>query len=1543
MTETALGFSNRRRVNRHMSSNLDVIDRFTQRPTLRETAVKQLRIALQAQFPDLEIDPEICVITRITPGGEQRSDSLLRNLQQAINSGKTPRLRNEANTLLLNPAAEGAVPTPVDFDQLNVLLDAVALDLGEHFQRALVEFWSTADADGRSPWACMSAALARNLSSAAAAPEIREDSRAFLRAVAEFPDKTQRDFMLRITEEGANAVIHASIPCVATGDDCDDVALPMLTATGFWGGNEQFFAWKPAGRVSGYSSLIELTSSLLAAQPVPSGASLKLPEPEGSLFEALAQMILERQLHAIARASDAAADFADLEHRLAAATDIAPYLLPPLVQPEHRDPLPDWLQAAGPTDRQDFSRRLIALASAQARAGGRRFNDDLPSLLVYAEQQLQRALLADHPQDTHVQIADLDVLIEQVVAVAIPSGGQVVAMGTVEPVRISVAEFALENLSAQPAGPLRVVHRSGSPAPDWFSADYLRLLVCQVDIGRTYPALVSRYLVTDPLEAGRRQALYIDQLRTQLPLRALELKTRTGRQFGARAYALVGALMQDPSQRPPGLRDTTLRPLAFRATAGATADHAANMFVIADRDTAKGPVVLYRPVSQQPLTAFISWEALRTAIVQPGELQDEVLTWMSDHARQRYANGGFDQPHIVRFGQGSEFAPLEIPSPAQWALDEVAGDPLIALFMADAAALVELADRNSTSNAESRWALLKRGGWLTLDSVMPFISGPLGNALWLVQLLTQARGALSAGSAAQGSEAGESLGNLLLTAAMLLLHIGLGDGLASMRNNGRPFGRGRTAVPARAKLAELLSSTDSKPEPEPEPVSPVPDRQKALLDFRWSRLDQTLSDAQKASLALFRVLPEPALAEPSGAGFTEGLYEFHGHWYARVDDAVYQVLLDDQEVLVIDPNDPQNIGPRLVRQGHRWDLDLRLRLRGGGPKRNARQLAAENAARLKHVTTEKIELLDRQTALYSRIVANDDRLDGLPIEQHPAVIAEMEADIRSVVEIVDRKNELDQQLRPADRASDKSYAKDLQGVVRRICLLEGVLLSDMLRLAKEDLANLQALSTTVTAQNVELYRALFEKTLRLQNIGVYWSSIRETLWQRMRDVPKVGDEYWRKESLELYNSRMFAHVEWRAARMWSSLELCFSVEVILDGSSAVTLKRLLNDGSLHAALTSQAELEKPNDYMLVEQIGVLESSLREYDRASMVALAAFEGEPEALDTGHFQGFIDDLSAISDRAEHRLSDLIRESEEPADTPAEYVPRLAQTRKRVIKTRGQRTLIGRVREGEEPLLGEVVEVKAAIGDRVIGSYHQHAEGEWVELEDQRPGLTTRESIVPLAELMRRGRALLERVGPDIANAVRQSRRASEPEDMEDILCLKADKIGELAAKLQAYTDEPKSEEGDIQRLQVLLADLRAAESRLREQGRSLRIEMIKRQPPTASRISYLDRQREVNIARIDGRKNMSGSRRNDFVQEYVIRDRDDHVLWWAHFHYATEDAPPNAFAAAHLKLPAQRLTGYKALLKAARDNKEVVSVYRSAIGKEPAQRLFLHLAD
>ncbi|QSB18801.1 hypothetical protein JN403_20505 [Pseudomonas sp. 15A4] len=1525
-----------------MSSTLHLIAGVSLRPTLHDVAIKQLRSALQQQFPNVEIDPEICVITRAASDGSQRAETLFRNLQQAFLTGKTPRWRSGVNTLVIDPAAQGSTPTPIDFDQLNILVDTVALELNEQFQQALVDFWGTPAAEGQTPWAQLADALKKGyLKALDDIPGLQADEDDFLRPIASFSDQTQRNFMLSINEAHPDPVIRACIPQAV--DASNPVSgLPVLAATGVWGGKEMFFTWQSPGVIVRHGSLADLIASLGRSPSATQPEAWTLREVEGDLFSALAQSMLALQLQQVARLDHAdAEDFAELDRRMAAATDITPFLLPVVPGLESPETLPDWLRQASVADRMDFSRRMIALAGATAGAEST-FSEDIPPLLDYASQQLQREMLADHPEAADLLIADLDVVIRKVVAAAIPGGGQVFASGLVEPIRMSLAEFALENLSGEPAGALHIVHRDGTPAPDWFSADYLRLLVCQVDIGRHYPALLKRALLTDPTQSAKRRAAYIDQLRAQLPLQALVLKMRSEGHFCDSAYQRVAALVQPPERRPSALRNTTLRPLAFRATVGAQADEVTNMFVISDRDTSRGPVVLYRPFSPQSLVEFESWAALRAAIVKPGELQDEVLTWMADHARQVYANGGFDQPHVVRFGQGSDFAPLEIPSPAQLAVDEAVGDPLIALFRANASALIQLAERQSTSNAESRWALLKRGGWLALESVMPFISGPVGHGLWLVQFLSEAQGALAADGTGGARERTESMGNVLLTVAMLLLHSSLGEGGRS--------GRQHAAQSVRPSLANLLTgastpsipSTPIIPVPAPDPVV-MPASLRSRLDFTWSRADLNLTAQQTLALRSFEILPPPELPEPSNAFGTQGLYERDGAWYARVDNAVFMVRVGEGDVQIVHPHNPERTGPWLMRKGEAWRLDLGLRLRGGGPKRSARQLALENAARLKRVNAEKSELLKRQNDLYIRIVENDNRIDAMPLERHHEVIALLETDIRAVMEIIDRRDELDQSLRPADRTPDKTYARDLQGIARRICLLEGVLLRDMLIVAREEAARMRALSGAIAAENVGIYLGVFEKSLVLQESGVQWALIREGLWQRLRDVPKVGEAYWRTEALEFYKSRMYSLVDWRASRMWSSLELCLSAESILDTRKAVTLKRLLNDDPLHAALTSQAELEKPHDYTIAEQIDVLESSLRQYDRASIVALAAFESEPEVVNTPHFHRFFEDLSAISDRAEHRLSDLIRESEEPAETPAEYVPRLKQTRKRVIKTRGHRTLIGRLREGDEPSLGEVVEVKAATGDRVVGAYHQHAEGEWVEIEEQprKPG--NRDSIVPLAELMRRSRALLDRVEPEIASAVRQSRRANEPEDMEDILVQKADKLGELAEKLQIHLENPHAVDGKGESVQPLLDEMRVAEQRFREQGRQLRIEMIKRQPPTASRVSYLDRQHEVRIARVDGRKNMSGSRRNDFVQEYAIRDKDDHLLWWAHFHYASEDAAANAFTAAHLKLPEQRLMGYRAMLKAAKDNKEVVSIYRSAIGKELAQRLFLHLAE
>ncbi|MCT6971893.1 hypothetical protein, partial [Salmonella enterica] len=56
--------------------------------------------------------------------------------------------------------------------------------------------------------------------------------------------------------------------------------------------------------------------------------------------------------------------------------------------------------------------------------------------------------------------------------------------------------------------------------------------------------------------------------------------------------------------------------------------------------------------------------------------------------------------------------------------------------------------------------------------------------------------------------------------------------------------------------------------------------------------------------------------------------------------------------------------------------------------------------------------------------------------------------------------------------------------------------------------------------------------------------------------------------------------------------------------------------------------------------------------------------------------------------------------------------------------------------------------------------------------------------------------------------------------------------------------------------------------------------------------------------------------DFFTEYAVYDKAKKpptVLWYAHFHYASADAPPARYTRAHLKLAEQRKYTQKDLLK------------------------------
>ncbi|WP_164709034.1 hypothetical protein, partial [Pseudomonas viridiflava] len=96
---------------------------------------------------------------------------------------------------------------------------------------------------------------------------------------------------------------------------------------------------------------------------------------------------------------------------------------------------------------------------------------------------------------------------------------------------------------------------------------------------------------------------------------------------------------------------------------------------------------------------------------------------------------------------------------------------------------------------------------------------------------------------------------------------------------------------------------------------------------------------------------------------------------------------------------------------------------------------------------------------------------------------------------------------------------------------------------------------------------------------------------------------------------------------------------------------------------------------------------------------------------YLEQFIAQLGAFNDAALQRLTLLIKEKTEASDTFVAHMPKVAKPDKRVIKTRGHRTFIGSVRQSDAD--GEVVDVSDAMTSKVINSWHQHADGEWVEV--------------------------------------------------------------------------------------------------------------------------------------------------------------------------------------------------------------------------------------
>ena len=1515
-----------------MTIALDVAEQFATRPTLRSVATAALIDGLRELYPALMIDPEIATVAHCA---KSLTDCLLAHFAAQSSATWHPD-----RTTLLTQAVD-ATPLPVDVAQVGLLVDRLAIGLLEYYKQALVDYWHSCASDSpgcRNRWGWLAERVKRQIIEGLDATVPRpadSESRQLLRDITRFPLKLDRQLTLVRVPPPRVCIVQLQVGEPAI----ERVLLPALVM--FSG--ERVLVYGLSGRCESWPSLHAWEQSLAqlsAMQHAAREVQWTAFEPEDDIFDVLTQALLESQLVEIQHLqSEPSYELDSLEPSLAAITDVSGWFRSEEARAYSPamsiDRLPSWLKAASQSDRTEYSRLLTALAVTQQRANGESFDDDLPPILEFAATALMAEIHKDHPDAVDFSIAAIQVRIDKVAAEMVPGGGQPFAIGGVEPVYMTVPEFALENLAGLPVGNITLSRTDAGALPGWMTVDYLKQLATRADIGQVYPDLLERYLVTDIAQARRRQLLFADQLRVQLPLLALEQKIKG--QLSSAAWQTVDAIMKPlATERRSGAHAIVLRPLALVRAHGQSADVVANLFVIGPVDTTAGPYVLYQPLARTTLTEFPGWSALFAAISRPGALQDAILTWLSDAARPIYANGGFAEPHIVRFGLGFEFAPLERPQPAVLATDWVNDDILGHLFTSNARALIELADRSAVSNAENRWMMLKEGGWLLLGTLLPLVSGTVANAVWLGQLLANVNQILTTPCTTDPQVRSAMLADLLLNISLLLLHHGLTlSGATRWKLPAPSHGLARATPfepvvvhPASASASRLLADAHTQ------------------LDFSWSRPVNRLSERQNRQLERFKYWPHPELGQQLTSGVYSGLYSYNGIWLVWVGTDLFRVIVDEEGVVVVRPNDPLSRGPYLVQEADHWRFDLGLRLRGGGPKKTLRQVAEENTANASRIATQVEALVARELVLFEKIAGYHHHLKTAAGEARSLFLNRCDSELHELVDVVEQRLALWKQLRPGDRPSERVEAEELEHLVNQLACFEAQLLKESSQITRDSMArlNLWTGKDVVVAANVDAYIEMFKKLRANQERGVYWSQMHELLMARLRAIPKVGEELWRSEAMDPDKLKLLTSMQWRMQRMMATLELCFSKATMLDADELKMLKDLRMDSALHGALVSQAELDKPNEYLADEQIAVLENALREQDKAlDKAGYVELAGLP--MEQGdYFEQFLEQLRTLREATEARLTGLIHDNLEPAATAVERVPRVPQANKRIVRTRDQRVLVGRLREGASDSPEPVVDVTNPLTDEVITSWHQHADGDWVEIETAAPArpAPAPEPILPVpGELKKRARMLLEGVEVSIATARQQSTRAYEPEDIEDILMFKAQKLTALAEQLTQSASDARTPAPITPQLTQTASDLRAAAARLTSEGRNLRVAMIKRQPPTAARVSYLHRQNEVNIARVDGRKNMSGSKRDDFIQEYSLRDRDNQLLWWAHFHYGSEDADPQSYTAAHLKLPDQRLLSYKALVRAAKDNREVVNIYRSTISKEVAQRLFLAL--
>lgn len=1191
--------------------------------------------------------------------------------------------------------------------------------------------------------------------------------------------------------------------------------------------------------------------------------------------------------------------------------------------------IPDWLLAASTSDQILFAQHMKNLSALSSSHAGKTYLDGIAPIKEFALNALKQQMQADHADAATLDPEKIEIQIRSLVA-----WGSFIVPGKFETTRFNLVELALQNLIALPLGNKTVRSLTGKVLPTWMTTDYIESLITKIDIGRVYPDLVKSKLLDDPTESARREELYTSQLRIQLPMLALEGKIRGRGNIDERGYRYVAALMEpEEADRKVDGQPIVLRRLAFISQQKLipSEDIVTNMFVIGPKNPDAGPCLLYRPLLEPQLCQYPSSSNLLYAIRQIPELRQSVLAWLPDEVRSNYSRYIFSGPLpspwvIVEFATDPFTSWLDT---APVGLSEKTLDPdfLPLLFKANANALVELADRQSVSNSETRWSTFKQTGWLIFNLALPYLGAAVGTAVWLWQILDDIETLMQDSEHANDQATWEAFVDLLLNLAMAITTHAIDHAREGTRSR-------RAAAPEVIEEPVKLV----KPKLIIEKLAPSTAKQPHPEHYESIHSSGALTGKSGEGAKLLESFSIDAPETPGQAhtdGMSKGLYQRQGRWYAKVGEKWFNVLMVGDKVCVVDGKNPSRLGPPLRLDVHgNWHIDIRLRLRGTGSKGAMEKVIADTHRRSVQLLAELNRFEEKKPEHQALLTMNAQELNsasGSTKETKRNVyLSTLKTQRESYEEAL---NILTQwpvfQSRPDAPKARLGYLNaQINFTFEEIDALKERF-TPALRTAMD-------MATTGVAVVEQQHVDAAEHMIRVGEDMNERLDYMETRFSRLKVLGREGFEF-----IRLHRGRMPTYKSdgIRLIQLDMYRHLCLSLDSVNTMPEGWAVINQLVDSATIAFQSLHDAMEERSVIRLDEQIDAFGSLTEQFTALEEQLEYVGTEYKDSARPAELNRLSKQIGGLKKRALHHLAQALDERSNRRSMGNPYEPR-PRFRKKFIRARFWGLVSGEPRLTKTQEETDWVDVKNPVTDKIIATFHRKGTGEWVPhaLAD------TPQIVPPLAISLTKGQALIDGLEAFQAQVEEHMNAPGRsPTGLGMILNAHANRMEKVGIAIKKALDSASNETVEVSVKQKRTAEtlrmaLKTKAKALYEEAFDAVLNVIKRRPPTMDGVIWLKSRNRISISKLKNRQKNKGPLRG-YLDRYEIRDvKENKTLWYADFRYSTDWVPADAYLSGRLKTPEQVNKG--ALADATQDltQRQLIDLYRSEIAVDQAREVF-----